>query len=54
MKKQVTICDVSEKGLGATLLRKGQAVTFASRTLLQVEQHYAQIDNEYLAIFLPA
>ena len=49
--KEGTICDVSEKNLGATLLRKGQAVAFTSITFSQVEQHYAQIDKECLAIF---
>lgn len=49
--KEVTICDVIEKDLGATLLRKGQAVAFTSITFSQVEQHCAQIDKERLAIF---
>ena len=49
MKEAVTIkCDVSEKGLGATQLQKGQA--FAPRTFSQVEQHYAQIEKECPAI----
>ena len=51
MKSEVTIqCDASEKGLGATLLQNGQPVAFASRTLSQVEQQYAQIEKECLAI----
>ena len=51
MNSEVTIqCDASEKGLGATLLQNGQPVTFASRTLSQVEQRYAQIEKECLAI----
>lgn len=48
---EVTIqSDASEKGLGATLLQHGQPVAFAPRTLSQVEQRYAQIEKECLAI----
>ena len=43
-------CDASEKGLGATLLQGGQPVAFASRAVWPTEQHYAQIENECLAI----
>ena len=51
MTAKVTIqCDASEKGLGATLLQNGQPVAFASWTLSQVEQRYAQIEKECLAI----
>ena len=54
MTTEVTIvtiqCDTSEKGIGATLLQNGQPVAFASRTLSQVEQRYAQIEKECLAI----
>ena len=51
MNTEVTIqCDASEKGFGATLLHNGQPVAFASRTLSQVEQQYAQIEKECLAI----
>ena len=51
VKEEVTIqCDASQKGLGATLLQKGQPVAFASRSLSLTEQHYAQIEKEYLAI----
>lgn len=49
--EEVTLqCDASEKGLGATLLQNGQPVAFASRTLSQTEQRYAQIEKECLAI----
>jgi len=47
----VTIqCDLSDYGLGAMLLQHGQPVAFASRSLSSVEQRYAQIENETLAI----
>ena len=47
-------CDASEKGLGATLLQNGQPVAFASRALSRVEQTYAQIEKECLAILFAA
>ena len=51
LNEEVTLqCDASEKGLGATLLQSGQPVAFASRTLSQTEQRYAQIEKECLAI----
>ena len=50
-KEEVTLqCDASEKGLGATLLQKGQPVAFISRSLSKTEQNYAQIEKECLAI----
>ena len=49
--EEVTIqCDASERGLGAILLQNGQPAAFASRTLSKVEQRYAQIEKECLAI----
>ena len=49
--EEVTIqCDASEKGLGATLLQKGQPVAFASKSLSPTECQYAQIEKEYLSI----
>ena len=46
-REEVTLqCDASERGLGATLMQKGQPVAFASRTLSTTEQRYAQIKKE--------
>ena len=51
MNEEVTVqCDASEKGVEAALLQNGQPVAFATRTLSQVEQRYAQIEKECLAI----
>ena len=51
LKEETTIqCDASEKGLGATLLQKGQPVAFISRSLTKAEQNYAQIEKECLSI----
>ena len=43
-------CDASSTGLGATLLQRGQPVVYASRASTPTEQHYAQIENELLAV----
>ncbi|KAJ8393225.1 hypothetical protein AAFF_G00062970 [Aldrovandia affinis] len=51
LKEEVTLqCDSSETVLGAALLQNGQPVAFASRTLTQMEQRYAQIKKECLAV----
>ena len=42
--------DASCKGLGAVLLQEGKPVAYASRALTSVQQQYAQIDKELLAI----
>lgn len=49
--EEVTLqCDVSQKGMGATLLQNNQPVAFASRALSKTEQNYAQIEKECLSI----
>ena len=49
--EEVTLhCDAFDKGLGVTLLQNGQPVAFVSRALSRVEQSYAQIEKECLAI----
>ena len=42
--------DASSKGLGAVLLQEGKPVAYASRALTSVQQQYAQIEKELLAI----
>ncbi len=46
----VVQCDTSEKGLGAALLQSDQPISYASRALSEVEQRYAQLEKEMLAI----
>jgi len=37
-------------GLGACILQDGRPIAYASRSLVQTEEHYAQIDKELLAV----
>lgn len=49
--EEVTLSvDSSQEGLGAVILQNGQPVEYASCTLTQTQQRYAQIEKEMLAI----
>ena len=49
--KPITLqVDASKFGLGATIIQEGKPVAFASKSLTQTEQNYAQIEKELLAI----
>ena len=50
--KPVTLqCDASSlKGLGACIIQDGQPITFASKSLTDIETRYANIERELLAI----
>ena len=51
VKKPVKIsCDSSQHGLGAVCLQENKPVAYASRSLSDMEQRYAQIEKELLAI----
>ena len=42
--------DTSKNGLGAALLQQGKPVAFASKSLSETEQRYANIERELLAV----
>ncbi|KAL4008088.1 hypothetical protein ACER0C_001940 [Sarotherodon galilaeus] len=46
--------DALKSGLGAVLLQEGKPVAYASRSLTETEQRYAQIEKEMLAIVFGA
>ena len=43
-------CDVSKQGLGTILLQEGKPVMYISRTLIETEQRYSNIEHELLAV----
>ena len=45
--------DASKHGLGAALLQQGEPVAFASKSLSETEQRYANIERELLAVVFP-
>lgn len=42
--------DASKSGLGACILQDGHLIAYASRSLTQAKGHYAQIEQELLAV----
>jgi hypothetical protein len=51
-KKEITISvDASQNGLGAVLLQDNKPCAFASRSMTDTQQRYAQIEKELLAIY---
>ena len=49
--RDVTIqTDSSQDGLGSCLLQEGHPIAYASRSLIDAEKNYAQIERELLAI----
>ena len=42
--------DASNKGLGTVLLQEGKPIAFASKALTELEQRYANIERELLAV----
>ena len=48
--KEIIIeCDASQKGLGACLLQDGKPVNFSSRSLIDAEARYCNLEREVLA-----
>ena len=42
--------NASEYGLGTAVMQEGKPVPYASRTLIEAEKRYAQIEKEMLAV----
>ena len=53
-KPVVIEADAIHSGLGACLLQNGQPISYASRSLTETEQRWAQIEKELLAIVFEA
>ena len=49
-KKSVIQVDASSRGLGAALIREGTPIAFASKSLTETEQRYANIERELLTV----
>ena len=43
-------CDASQKGLGACLLQDGKPVNFSSKSLIDAETRYCNLEREMLAV----
>ena len=49
--KEIVIeCDASQKGLSACLLQDGKPVNFSSRSLIDAETRYCNLEREMLAV----
>ena len=49
--KEIVIeCDASQKGLGACILQDGKPVNFSSRSLIEAETRYCNLECELLAV----
>ena len=48
--QSVIQANASQQGLGGIFLQKGRPIAYASRSLNDTEQNYAQIEKELLAI----
>jgi hypothetical protein len=51
-KPSVLAIDASLKGVGAALTQEGRVIAFASKSLTETEQRYANIEREMLAVVL--
>ena len=49
-KKSTIQVDASSRGLGAALIQEGKPIPFASKSLNETEQRYANIERELLAV----
>ena len=49
-KKSVIQVETSSRGLGAALIQEGKPIAFASKSLTEIEQRYANIEWELLAV----